>query len=138
MFVKQRHAQVSVLRLQRSLGDTPEFNFLLTSTNFSYLELALPHYIFFFPDLRNAATGPREKTQAGFFLFPLKMMHLLLNHYRKTNYIKLVGLNFHELGQAELILQCYLSPSSFFKATAAPESFVYPVLFVQEHQMAEK
>lgn len=49
-----------------------------------------------------------------------------------------MGLNFQELGQAELILQCYLSPSSFFKATAAPESLVYPVLFVQEHQMAEK
>lgn len=37
-----------------------------------------------------------------------------------------MGLNFHGAGQAELILQCYLSPNSFVKATAAPVSLVYP------------
>lgn len=88
VFEKQRLPQVSVLWLQRSLEDTPEFNFLLISTCFSYLVLTVPHYIVFFWFEECSYRANRENT--GDFFFPLKMMYLLLNNYKKTpksNYI---------------------------------------------------
>jgi len=45
-----------------------------------------------------------------------------------------VDLNLPEHRQPEFKLQCYFSPSSFFKATEASVSLVYLMLFVQEHQ----
>lgn len=130
---KQRHTQMSVLRLQISLRDTLEFNFLLISTNFSWFNACCPPP-WCFSDLRNEATGSIHKMS---FLFPLKIMCLVLNYYKNSNYIKFVDLNVPEHRQPELNLQCYLSPSSFFKATEASVSLVYPTLFVQEHQMSE-
>lgn len=133
---KQRLAQMSVLWLQRSLRDTLKFNFLLISTNFSCFNASPTIMFFWFEECTYKVN--RQKC-LFFFLknYVFACMYIMCIYWIYIIYIKLVDFNLPEHRQPELKMQCYLSPSSFFKATEASVSLAYPMLFVQKHQTSE-